>query len=175
MNKLDLEALGLDEEHLLDLVVDRISDSLLSEFNGRLNTAISSRINKAVEKIADEHILPKVNQMVEEVTLQATNKWGEAKGEPLTFVEYLVERAENYIREEVNYEGKTKEEVNTYGWKGSQTRIAYMIHKYLQYSIERAMKEALRDIDSALVEGIEETVKIKLAEIQKAIKISVKV
>jgi hypothetical protein len=49
-----------------------------------------------------------------------------------------------------------------------------MIDKHLHFSIESAMKSAVSNANSAIVGGLEETVKIKLAEIAKSLKVTVK-
>ena len=63
---------------------------------------------------------------------------------------------------------------NSYNWSAKQTRIVHLVHQHLQYSIENAMKEALKIANSAIVGGIEGAVKLKLAEVAAALKIDVK-
>lgn len=93
-----------------------------------------------------------------------------------TFIEYLVKRAEAYLTEKVDFQGKSKDENGSYSsFSPSQTRIAHMVHQHLSYSIESAMKNAVQTANSAIAIGIAETVKIKLAEIQKGIQASIKV
>mgnify|MGYP001609874141 FL=1 len=81
-------------------------------------------------------------------------------------------RAEAYLKEELDHNGKTKAE--DYNWKKSGTRIAYLVHEHLQYSIQTAMKEALTTANSAIVGGIEQAVKIKLAEVAASMKVELK-
>ena len=50
-----------------------------------------------------------------------------------------------------------------------------MIHKYLQYQLENFAKEALKTANDSIIGGIQEAVKIKLAEVQKNLKISAKI
>ena len=88
----------------------------------------------------------------------------------MTFLEYLIQRAETYIQEPLNYAGKTKEQEG-YGWSKSQTRISYLINQHLHYSIETAMKQALQTANSAIVGGIEQTVRIKLQEVADKMKV----
>ncbi len=77
------------------------------------------------------------------------------------------------MTEKVDSSGKTKEESGSYSFSGTQTRVAHMIHRHLHFNIETAMKEALATANGSIVKGLEETVKLKLAEIAKALKVTV--
>lgn len=172
-----LETIGLTQEELAERVVDKISTDLLYGHEGQIGMNLENAVRKAidakVEAIAAEHILPQVSEYVENLTLEETNTWGEKTGKSTTFIEYLVERANLYMREKVNFDGKDKAESRGYSWTGTQTRIAHMVHKHLHHSIETAMKDALKTANSQIVGGIEDAVKIKLAEVQKQLKVKV--
>jgi len=190
MTTLDLQSLGFTDTELRDRVVERIADQAMlkqgvtfdgdecfdeSIFAQQLDALVKQRIEDTISAIAEKHVLPNVAACVENLTLQATNVWGEARGEKVTFIEYLTQRAEAYLAEKVDYSGNTKTEARSgYSWKASQTRVSHLVHAHLQYSIKRAMEDALKTANSAIVEGIEGAVKIKLAEVAKALKVSVK-
>lgn len=183
---IDLESLGLTRESLAERIVETIADRLLngagdgdeSRFEPgirrELDKKIKEAIDGAVEKVAEAHLLPKVTGMLEGICLQATNEWGEKKGNPLTFVEYLIQRAEAYMHEKVSFQGKSKSE-DSYNWNPSTTRIAYMVHEHLQYSIQAAMKKAMENANASIIGGINEAVKLKLGEVAKAFQVSVSV
>jgi hypothetical protein len=184
--KLDLEAIGMTKQELQTRVVDRICGRILestgcdedgyegeSAFAKKMAKAVQERIDAAVEKIADTHVLPSIAAHIEALTLQETNKWGEKSGKPITFVEYLIQRAGEYMTEEVNFEGKTKTENRGYSWVKSQTRVAHMIHQHLHYNIESAMKDALLNVNGKIVQGLAETCRIKLKEIMDGLKVEV--
>lgn len=173
--------IGLTQEELREQVVSRAADRLVEAFvdDGEVRSSLTSMIrdalDEAVERIAAETVAPLVGGMIETVTLQQTNEWGEPRGKSVSFREYLVQRADAYLREPVDYEGKTQAEGRGYGsWKKAQERVAHMIDRHLHYHIERAMKEALTTANSAIVEGIEATVKAKLAEVSKALTVELK-
>lgn len=179
---IDLKDLGLTQEELIDRIVVRVASGLMyddeeegdSEFARTIQTRIEERVDQAVDNIALRNVLPSMEEYIETATLQATNDWGTPKGDPMTFVEYLVARAEAYMTEGVNYEGKTKAENRYDSWKKTQTRIAHMVDRHLHYSIETAMKNALQVANNAISEGIQEAVKIKLAEVVEKLKVEVK-
>ena len=141
-----------------------------STFKRKLSDAVKQRVDAKINEIAEVHILPKVSELVENITIQETNKWGEKKGEPVSFIEYMTQRADAYLREDVDYEGKSKAESSSYSWSKSQTRITQLVHKHLHYTIEAAMKAAMQNANSAIVEGIQATVKIKLEELARSLK-----
>lgn len=178
-----LESLGLDAEQLRELVVNRACLQLMESVDAegesvlmvRLQKEIQVHLNARVAELAAEHVLPRVSELVDDLTLQSTNEWGQSRGERLTFIEYLVARTAAYLSEKVDHSGKSKAEGDRFHWDGKQTRVTHLVHQHLQYSIETAMKAAMKNANDQIVEGIRETVKLKLGEIAKTLKVSVKV
>jgi hypothetical protein len=184
---MDFKELGFTEKELQERIVDKIVAQMMvaeeydedvrdtvqtrSPFQVKLEKLIQKRIDEAVEAMADKYVLPKVAEYIENLSLQETNRWGEKTGKPVTFIEYLVQRAEHYMTEQVDYKGKTKSE-DSYSWKGTQTRVAHMIHEHLQYSISTAMREALANANSQIAKGLQDTVKIKLGQIATSLKVT---
>lgn len=186
--ELNLEALGFTKEDLQQRVVENIAAQLLgdtysddedhsyikaSQLQRKLEELITERIDEVVKTQAEAHILPRVNEMIENITIQSTNQWGEGKGTPVTFIEYLVKRAEEYMVEIVDSHGTGKGE-GKYQWSGRQTRITHLIEKHLHYSIKTAMEDSLKIATSAIAQGIHETARIKLNEIAASLKVEVK-
>ena len=187
---IDLQTLGFTQEELQDRVIDRLCDQLLtsrgfnpetdddvtfpSSLQRKLDERIKTHINDTINALAEKYILPNVASYIENLTLQQTNQWGEKKGDPITFVEYMVERAQAYMQEKVDWSGKSKSESgNGYGWSGQQTRITHLIHEHLHHSIETAMKAAMKDLTGEVAKGINETAKHKLSEIAANLKVQV--
>ena len=185
-----LEALGITADELINRIVDKCAEELMTDVSfdedgaewraksklaRQLDDRIKRQIDETISALAEKHILPNVAEYVESLTLQETNRWGEKTGKKLTFIEYLTQRAEAYMTEKVNFEGKSKDEAGGFSWAGTQTRITHLVNKHLHYSIETAMKQALSVANSAIASGIEETVKLKLSEITGTLKASVKV
>jgi hypothetical protein len=137
-----------------------------------LDALIKMHIDGKIRAIAEEHLLPKVTNYIENFCVQKTNEWGEKRGGSMSFTEYLISRAEAYIQEKVSHEGKSKEE-GGFGWNATQTRLAHLINQNLHYNIQTAMKEILTQANQQLVNGIAETVKTKLHEIVAQLKVSV--
>jgi hypothetical protein len=183
-----IDDLGITQEELVNRVVDRIADLFLltkvagedgeewdddSSFAKNVKREVQTRVDQAVNALADKHVLPNVTQYIESLTLQETTKWGEKRGKPLTFIEYLVLRAETYMNELVDCDGKNESEArDSYSWSGKQSRLTHAIHQHLHISIETAMKQVLADANSQLVKGIQETVKAKLQEVAAKLKVT---
>jgi hypothetical protein len=187
---IDLAQLGFTKEELQERVIDacvlRVFETHGMDEDGDLiekDSAFAQRLEKAVKKaiddkvseIAAQHVLPLTAKFIEDFTLQATNQWGEKIGKRISFTEYLVQRAEHYIREEVDSDGKSKEESSSSYWNKRTTRIAHMINKYLHHTIETAMKDAFGIVNGALASGIEPVVKQALADVQKGLKVAVQI
>jgi hypothetical protein len=186
-----LQALGISRDDIIEKVIERCVDSIMSadyyddetgdqyraksDVEKQITKLCRQRVDEKVKEIADAHVLPFVSERIENLTLQATNQWGEKTGAPVTFIEYLVKRADNYLTEKVDYNGKSKDENgSSYGWSGTQTRITHMIHQHLHYSIQSAMKDAVQHVNAALSKGLQETVKTKIDEIVSSLKIQMK-
>jgi hypothetical protein len=176
---LNLDDIGLTQEQLRDRVIDRIAEQLINpsgeDCESDLQTAVEKEYRKqiveGVKVVAEAAVLPKVQELLDKVTFQETNRWGEAQKPTLTLKEFLIARAEAWMTEKVDYNGKGKAE-ESYNWTGTQTRIAHMIHQHLHYHIDTSVKKALADVNSQLAKGIEETVKLKLQEALAALKVS---
>lgn len=187
--ELNLEILGFTKEELQERVVARICEQLLtgvgydpysdeefttaSQFHRQMQARIKETINGTIDSIAEREVLPNVASYIENLTLQTTNEWGEKKGAPVTFTEYLVKRAQAYMQEKVDYNGKGKEESGGYSWSGTQTRITYLVNSHLHNSIEVAMKDSLRVGLGEVAKGIHETARLKLNEIAAGMKVQV--
>ena len=186
--EISAEALGFSQEEIAQRVVEHISTLMLhrlergedgedeevaSVFEVKLQERIKAQIDASIDLIAGKHVLPNITTHVEDLMLQETTRWGEKKKEPVTFIEYLTQRADAYLREEVDHGGKTKSERGSSYSSGKQTRITYLVNNHLQCSITVAMENALKIANSSIVEGIEEAVKIKLKEVQERLKVSV--
>ena len=188
MTALTLEALGLSKEDITDRLIDHLASQVLagktwdedgneewadSQFKRKLDENIKKQVNESIAAMAAVQVLPNVATYVETLTMQQTNSWGEKTGKPVTFIEYLVQRADAYMREDVNYEGKPKEE-SSYNWSKHSTRITYLVNRHLQLSIESTMKQALANANSSIVGGLEAAVKHALKEVTEKLAVTVK-
>jgi len=174
-----IATLGLSPEELQDRIIERAVSALLetteydedgdtfsdhSPLAKRLQKSVKETIDAKIAEIAEKHILPNVGSYIENVQLQATNNWGEKAGKPVSFIEYLVQRAEAYMVEEVSHDGKTKGESGYGGFRAYGTRIAYMIDRHLQYSIHSAMEKSLKDANATMAQGLTKACQLAISE-----------
>lgn len=192
---LTLQDLGLSQDELVDRVVNATATALLtstvlrvadddededttyqvaSPLKKQLDAEIQRRVDTAVAALLAQHIEPLVASKLETLLLVPTNQWGERKGEPETFLEYATRRADAYLTEKVNHDGKSQSEANGYSWSASTTRVVHLANQYLKFEIERAMKAALADVNSRIAGGISAAVTQAMTDVQQRLKIEVK-
>lgn len=174
--------IGLTQEELREQIIAKAAEKLADDIREESWSDIVRPIREqllaegraAIKAKITEVIDPLVAENIDALVLQETNAWGEKIGQPQTFKEFVVGRAEAYLREPVNYEGKSQTEAGGYSWSKSQARLAHMIDKHLHYRISDALKGSLDTVLKAVVPSLTETVKIKLGEIQQGLQIAVK-
>lgn len=188
MNTEAIKALGLDPTALQEMIVSRAVEQLLqeegfdedgelterpSDLSSRISRHVKDRIDAKVNELAENHLLPKIDAHIDSLVLQQTNQWGEAKGAPMTVTEYLVARAEAYIVEPVDLNGKSRSE-DVYNWRSHSTRIAHAINKHLQFEIDRAMQQALKEANTTMAKGLHEACRAAINEAAQKFAIVVK-
>jgi hypothetical protein len=189
MGELTLETLGISSDALTDKLVEKLAERLLEtsgydeesgDWRGsgamakRVNELVKAKVDAAVNDIAEKHIQPLVSGLVENVVFQETNTWGEPKKPPMSFKEYLAFKAENWLREQVNYQGKSKGEGDSYNWSAKNTRIGHMVHEHLDHHIKSALTKAFESLNAQVAGGLEQAVKMQLAGVLSALKVDVK-
>lgn len=189
MTTLSFESLGISKEELTEKLLNRLVEEFSTEvfwdedgdsvrkpnnMARKVRDGITSHLDATVRRLAEEHVLPRVTEIVEGLVIQNTNAWGEKVGKPTTFIEYLIARADAYMCEDVNRDGKTKAESGDYSWQKSTTRITHLVNAHLKYSIEAAMKQALATANKGIVGGLEAAVKYALSEAHAKLKVEVK-
>lgn len=181
-----LEQIGITKEELQQRVVEHVAKELLSgdvdydgdyvrsEIQRGVENLIRDEVATAADAIASECIAPVAKKMIEDATLQKTSSWGEQKGEPITFKEYIIQRAEKWLTEKVDYDGKSKSERrDSYGWSGNNTRIAHLVDNHIKYTIQTTLERGLADVKSSLAKGLTDAVRLQMDTLSKAFKVQV--
>ena len=184
-----LEALGVSTEDLTGRIVDQAVNALLysngfnpeteeevtyeSKFKREIENKIQKTVDAKIAAIAAQHILPRVGELIEAANLVQTNKWGEAKSAPMSFKEYIAHRADAYMCEEVDINGKSKGEGDSYSWRSCGPRLSVLMRSYIKDSMETAAKSAVNDINKVIAKNIEKAAKDAIAATAANIKVSV--
>jgi hypothetical protein len=189
--EITLESLGLTKKALQDRVIELAVGNLLSgtcydedgnieqvdsKLRASLDKQIKERIDETIRIFGETNVLPNVTKYIENISLQKTSQWGEKEGKPFTFTEDLVSRAEKYMTEIVDSNGKSQEECRARGdswYPKNQTRLAFMVDKYLYVTIENAMKQVLANANSQISKGLVDTVKMSLEGVINSLKVAV--
>ena len=181
-----LQELGFTKEELEAKVIQKIADDLLLEYGYESETGadtvddshlkrkfheiIKKHVDRQINKMAEEYVVPHVREIIEGVCLQRTNEWGEKVGEQVTFLQYLTQSANAYLTQPVDYEGKPTTS-NSYS-KNTQTRLVHLVHEHLHWGIESAMKAAVEEVKKQIEPALRQTVQLKLNEIAGSIKVN---
>ncbi len=184
----DLKELGMTENDIIERVVEKIADQMLygktadldydetveggsTNFRKAVDQLLKTKIDEAIANVANKHTVPQLEEFIEQFCIKETNAYGEKKGEDKTFIEYLTARADVWLKEQVNHNGKSEAE-DSYSWRANTTRAAYLVDSHLQYSISTALKNALNEINKQIAEGLDGAVKIQLKQALDNLKVT---
>ena len=183
---IDLESLGMTTECLanrvIDRIVDRIFEGTTDEFysdkiEAGLTKLVASRLNDKINAIAEASLYPIIDAKIDGFILQETNAYGEAKGGPKSFTEYLCGKAEEYLMEPIDGNGRTEAEckaknLSWYSRDVHTTRIENHISRYLKSRVEDAMKTATAAIGTVIQKSLEKTVTDVLKDMSEKIHVT---
>jgi hypothetical protein len=175
---INLEEIGLTKEEVQERVIDRICERLMrweregeerdyvtdSDFHRKLDTKVKEGIDAAINKMAEKHVIPVLGERIEALALQETSSWGEPKGKPKSFIEYLLNRVDFFMNEEVDKEGRARRE-RDYGWEKDTARINWVIKRQVKLALDQAMAQQLAKVNAALAVGIQSVVQAELQKI----------
>ena len=189
-----LEALGVSVEELGNRIVDQAVDRLLSStgfnpeteeethYESRFKREIEKRVQESVDKkiaaLAEVHVLPRVGEMIEAADMRQTNQYGEAKSPPMTFKEYIANRAQVYMTENVDYHGNSKADLaakneSDYNWRSRGPRLTVLMRNYIQDSLETQAKAAVNDVNKVIAANIAKAAQDAIAAASANLKVTV--
>jgi hypothetical protein len=179
-----LSSVGCTQESFLDRLVDQCATKILetrggydNKFTEALRAEIQARIDAAINAFGEQYVAPLALEHIKALVIERTNQYGEKNGESFTLLEYMVDRAEKYITEEVDSNGRNQAECNarrdSFYRKG--TRISQMIDQYLYLSTDTAMKKALEGANATIAKGLMGQLKISLEKAMNEVGVAVTV
>jgi predicted transcriptional regulator len=187
----NLEQLGITKDELADRVVDNVAYRLLygetadedgntmsgleSTFSRQLKERLLKAIGEAVDALAEKHVVPTLIEQIEELDFQPRSRYGEPKGEAITYKEYLASRADIWLMQTVDCDGNEEGDYHFRGDRGRKTtRAAWLVNQYFSNTVERSLKEAVGAANEKISEGLEEAVAMKIREIAADLKVDIK-
>ena len=180
--ELTCEQLGITPDDIADRVAKKIAETMLvsysdeyddetgetvqtdlpSKFQTLVRARVEAKVSAAVDAISERVVGGMVEERLTALTFPQTNGYGERKGEPLTLLEFIARRADTYLSEQVDSEGRAGRDC--YG-SARNPRVVWMLEKWLASRIKDDMERALKNANAKIVGGIEEVVKANLADI----------
>lgn len=177
MPNLTCEDFGLKKEEMAERLIKEMANRLLEdgeEFEEEdedgyayrrrdtvfeaLNKKIQDTIHAEVYALFDKEILPKVDDMLKNLMVPHTNRYGEKKEPDQTLLEYVARVADNYLNEQVDHNGKTQAQ-ESYSWRASSTRLMYAVNEHLQYTLSSLVKEQASTIQGEFATQVMEATK----------------
>jgi len=173
---IDLESLGITKEELASRVVEGcvrdILESVHSDENGResrlqshfekeVKKAVMDSAAKAVDAMCEKVLTAGIGQLIAEFAITPTNTYGEKKGEPITFAEFILKRAGDYLQHKVDPRtGATY--TDSYSRDSYPTRASWLInsalHEHLKATAQNAIAGTNKTIADAMNAAILEAV-----------------
>jgi hypothetical protein len=189
-----LKQLGVSPDDLAERIIDQTVHVLLnttgfdpdseeehtydSKFKKEVEKRVQAAVDTKISALAAEHILPRVGEMIETADMRQTNRYGEPKSPPMSFKEYIAYRADMYMREEVDYHGRSKADLeangdSTYDWRASGSRLTVLMRNYIRETLETHAKAAVNDVNKAIAANLEKAAKDAITQAAGALKVAV--
>ena len=166
MNNELLNALGVTQEELLKLAVEKLADMMADqedmydktqeEISRRLDKLFAKRIDAALNDFLKEEL----DRLVS-ATVTPTDIWGEKIGEPTTIRDALIAKAKDYWATKVDSNGDPAK--NNYG--RSQPRSEWLMSKLLQTEFDAVVKQNIVNVLGALKESMREDIAKKTSAV----------
>lgn len=133
---LDFESLGVSQDELTQLVVDRLVENVYS-WGDSFNEVVKKAVNKAVDEKVDDAVTKALNEALEQAldeTVSPVNIFGERTGDDTTIRQALATRAQSFWFEKVDKDG-------TLSSYGGQPRYSWLISRKMHDEFTAAVAE----------------------------------
>lgn len=170
---ISLEAFGFTKEELQQRIVDQCVEQVMrsvgmddegaahsyqSSISQKIQAKAKKQIDDALNEFTAKFLTPSISTYLETLSLQPTSIYGEKKGQPQTFLEYLTQRSQEWLSEKVNEKGESYKD-NSYSWKEHSTRGAWLIDSHLKARITEMLVGGITQTHQALAKSMEAEVK----------------
>lgn len=141
----------------------RVEAFLRDEFSGEIQRIAEDEARTQIRAALSKRIAAEVPPYLDGLVFTPTNVWGEKKGEPETLREHVQRIVRTWLDEPLSYDGKAKGQ-DSYSWRASTTRGAWLVGQHIQYEMSAAIKGVTDDARNQLGQSIEAAFKLKLQE-----------
>lgn len=154
--------------HLTETVIERALERIAKQRREAVEAAIEEAVTKATAETAEFDFA----EYIESIEFGVTNRWGEVQGERRKLRDHIHHMVEAWLVADVNWEGKSKAEADSYGFKVAGKRIPVLVSNFIRDDVERAVKAALAEVGKRLSQDTGEMVKTVINERLDAVKVS---
>lgn len=147
---------GIDavvKEEIINNIANRFSDNLNNEILKTAERKVSEQINKSIDK--------KVNEITEELLTRKfdlLDNYGDVVEKQTSVIDILKSRLDNFLDEKVDKDG------NSHTYSANQTRLNYIINKNIDYTMQRKIEDAAKQVKTGLEKYMDETLKKHIGE-----------
>ena len=175
---IDLQDLGINAEKIQDAVVAEITERILtgergwdeSKFRREMDEQIKKHVQSGLEKVIAAVLQGEITAQIEALKFETTNGYGEKKGEPLTLREWVSKRITEYMNEDVNEKGLSREQ-DGYSWKAAGRRAMVLFKVTMREEIQQSINAMWRDGNKPLLDAVQEAVTNQLTFLRDNLKL----
>lgn len=186
-----LRGLGLSDEQITERLIDAAVDRLLertvcayepgadgaheeevpSEFAERVEARVRESVDAKLDAFFEAYMKPGVDSLIDNLTFQPTNTWGEPKKPPMTLREYVEKRRNEWWQEEVDNQGRNRKDAQRIGsFYPYGTRAAWLVDQHLRLHVERALKPTLEEANKLFADGLKKELISRVDELSARLK-----
>ena len=172
--------LGMDREELAERLVSRMLNTEYDEYDEEVRSSWSRRLGKAAthaleeatDKMAKESIEPAAQEMIRKLVLQPCDRWGVKKDLPTSFEEYMARMAEEWMSEEIDKNGKSKQNQG-YGFKSVGRRIDVLVSGAIKKEVDERMQVLADTISEQLEKKLHDQIGGRISALVGEIKLEI--
>lgn len=175
------EALGISRDELINKIVDAAVEDLLSsvstddegnsyKMSSRLredfNTELTKRISSTVSGLVDSLVTP---EYIRTTTFPRYSKYGEKKGDPLTFKEFVEQCVNKILDSRIDDSGKILEP-GSYGYDRGKHFMSGLVEKTIERELREAIQKGLINIQQEVTNALKAAATEIITKITASIK-----
>lgn len=155
-----------EDGSLDDELKSEIVSKIVSEVAGSITKSLETEANRLLNakmKSLDEEISQKLNDLMQaffNTPKDITDSWGDVVESGVTVTQKLKKACDEFMYQPVDENGK----VTQSNWARYKTRVDYIVHKSVNWEMERAIKDAVNTATKKIKEQVRELATKQLGE-----------